>query len=782
MEQTSFGYWLRVKRKALDMTRERLAERVACSAATIRKIEAEERHPSAQIVERLADIFNIPQNERLAFQRFARGDWSFAPNAIVEDEPWQASTRTNRSNLPETTTSLVGREQAINQVCVYLRTPEIRLVTLFGPPGIGKTRLSIAAARAVRADFPDGVFFVPLDVLDNPILLAPSIAQALGYVAARNLSTIEQLVDGIADEQMLIVLDNCEHLIEDISSLTQALLSSCPQLKILTTSRESLRIAGEWLFYVPALKVPKENSIDLASASDYPALTLFSDRARAVRTDFNLDNNNIAMVSSICAQLDGLPLAIELIAARIRLMPPQTLLKQLNDQYILSADSMRAVSVRQKTLSNAIGWSYALLLAEEQALFARLSVFSGGFALRAVETIFTRSAPEKPVANLITSILDKSLLHRAFDTGDEPRFTMLVTIQQFALDRLRQSGEEEKTRDLHLAYFYDLAEQADREINGPRQIEWLGRLHSDRDNLHVALIRLIELGRTEAALKMARFLSWFWFKRSDLNEGRLWLGRVTALPDAPLYPEAYAEALSHLANHTWLQVGSEEARPIVEKALAVARAHDDKHNIAQALEFLGLVLTNEHQYTASQTTLEESQSLFREIGEQWEESAHVVLGLSLGPYLQKDWAGSLALHEQALKGFRKFGDIFFQAVSLRFIGNLLVIQGDVTNGVRALKEGLELARQLDSKYETAVILWSLGEAAQRTGKFARALGLYWAAKKIYLSVGVWPHEEDAQFDDNFATCRAELDVMAFTKAVEQGRAMTIEQAVAFGLE
>jgi non-specific serine/threonine protein kinase len=361
---------------------------------------------------------------------------------------------------------------------------------------------------------------------------------------------------------------------------------------------------------------------------------------------------------------------------------------------------------------------------------------------------------------------------------------MLVTIQQFALDCLRRTGQEAHLRNKHRAYFLDLAQEADHEIKSPHQIEWMDRLHADQDNLHAALEWMIASGQTEAALKMACHLSWFWFRRSEHNEGRHWLGNVLALPDASLYPEYFAGALSHLANHTWLQIGPKEARPFAEQALAVARTHADRRNTAQALHMLGLVLTNEHDFTTARTTLEECRALFHDLGDEWEEDAHVILAQSLGPYLQEDWANALALHEQALAGFRKFGDIYFQSVALRFVGNLQVKQGDMKHGVEALREALILAQQLDCKQQIAAILRGLGEATQNGGDFVRAVRLYGAAKNIYGSIGAWRQrqEDESQFGDNLATCRAALGEAEFVTALEEGLTMSIEQVVAFALE
>jgi transcriptional regulator with XRE-family HTH domain len=354
-EQHSFGYWLRLKRKTLDLTREALADRVGCSVSMIRKLEDEERRPSTQIAELLAEIFKIPTNERPAFLRFARGDWRSTPILGDEEAPWRASTQAltqhPRSNLPATFTSLIGRDKDIAAVQDYLTHPDIRLVTLIGAPGIGKTRLSIASASKSLAEFSDGVFFVALAPLDQPSLIPSAIAQALEYVEKNNLSPEERLIEGIANKRMLLVLDNCEHLIEDAAPLASSLLSACSRLKILTTSREALGIPGEWLYSVPALDMPKEYSIvDVETISEFPALVLFAERARAARSDFALNAENIRAVASICSQLAGLPLAIELIAARVKTLSPEQIAARLDARFALLTSSSRIAPSRQQTL------------------------------------------------------------------------------------------------------------------------------------------------------------------------------------------------------------------------------------------------------------------------------------------------------------------------------------------------------------------------------------------------------------------------------------------------
>jgi predicted ATPase/transcriptional regulator with XRE-family HTH domain len=783
MEEHSFGYWLRLKRKTLDLTREGLAGRVGCSAGTIQKLEEEERRPSTQMAQRLAKIFNIPLDEQPAFLRFARGEVHSQIAETQAEAPWNPSAKLLPSHLPIMVTSLVGREKEIAEVHNYLLSPDVHLVTLIGPPGIGKTRLSIESARTALPDFPHGVFFVPLASLDSPTLIAVTVAQAMGYVGAGNVSTFEQLKEGIGNKQLLIVLDNCEHLIEDVASLASSLLSACPHLKILTTSRESLRIPGEWQYPVQALDVPALDSpsVDMDAVLNFPALSLFAERARAVRPNFSIDAENVKAIAAICRQLDGLPLAIELVAARMRLITPQALSERLQDEFLSSTDGLRGVPTRQKSLKDAIDWSYALLSGEEQKLFSYFSVFSGGCTLEAAETIFSQTFTETTVSALIASLFDKSLLQRSFDSSDEARYVMLGTIQEFARQRLRETDQEAGIRNWHLAYFLGFAGQADRALRGPNQLEWLNRLNIMHDNLRVALDWAIETGQTEKALQLARNLWWFWSKRSEFNEGRQWLGRVLALHDAPSFPDLYADVLTQMAHHTELQIGGKAARPLIEQALMVARAHDNPQTLASALMVFGIVLTYEENFSAARSALEESITLFRELQDQWR-SAVAVMSLGFSAYKRDDRANALELAEQALAAFRELGDQYFQSVCLYETGYLRAKQGEWEEGLAKLRASLRLSHKLGSRYEIAAGLLRLAETEQQLGQSARAVRLYCAAKNVYDSIGAWLQEDDPKLEEYLNLCRATLSESEFTTALENGRAMTMEQALAYALE
>jgi predicted ATPase/transcriptional regulator with XRE-family HTH domain/Tfp pilus assembly protein PilF len=861
LAEVSFGEWLKRQRKAEGWTQEQLAQQVSCSTITLRKIEAEERRPSAQIVERLAEIFNIPQNEQASFLRFARGDWKSAPVMESKDAPWRVSTTSPRSNLPASLTSLIGRDQEITKLSEYLSNPSIRLVTLIGPPGIGKTRLSAEVASGALHDFPDGAFFVALAPLEDSSLVASIIVQTLGFAETELKSPLERLKEGIGDKHMLLVLDNLEHIIEGAASLVSDLLLTCPRLKILTTSREALRVPGEWLYSVPTLDVPKEgSSIDMETASKFPALTLFAERARAVHSNFALNADNIQPVAIICTQLDGLPLAIELIAARIRLMSPQSLLAHLNDQFTLYADGMRAVPPRQKTLHNAISWSYNLLSPEEQNLFVRLSVFSGGFTLDAVEAIFSRIVTDKSVADLIALLLDKNLLQRTLDDHGESRFNMLVTIQQFALDHLRSIDIEGKTRDGHLAYFLNFAEKADKEIHGPDQAKWLDRLEIEFDNFRTALDWCITNQKTEIALCLLGALCWAWDVRSHYVEARNWFDKVRTLPEIGTYPAQYGALLNHIARHCWMlgdfREGSvllEESQKIwvtlgadgeqglaeslcwlgaiafwgesdkstaqsyFEQSLRISQKHRDRYGSAVSMLYLGRI---NYSSESAQGMFEKSLDLFRQLGDLY----HIAIILLHLGWKSRDQGnfqkarlcytqrlmideelkfkegiaetllhmGDLSIHEgdydqaeqflqKSLLVSREYGLKLDERFAYHQLGILSLHRKDYRLAARYFKEDYRLSHGTSEKMTSFDLLYGLAAVSAGLNQPERAARLYGATQTIFEKSPYMPLDR-AEFEKHIQIAREQLGDTRFETLASEGRAMTMERAIAYALE
>jgi predicted ATPase/DNA-binding XRE family transcriptional regulator len=864
LAEVSFGDWLKRQRKAVGWTQDQLALQISCSTSALKKLEAEERRPSAQIVERLAEIFDIPLNEQASFLRFARGDWRLAPKERMEDAPWRAATASPRSNLPASLTSLIGREQDIAKISEYLSNPRVRLVTLIGPPGIGKTRLSIDVARNELSDFGNGVFFVALAPIEDPSLVPLTVVQTLGFVETPNRSPLKRLKDGIGDKQMLILLDNVEHLIEATATIVSEILSACPGLKILTTSREALRVPGEWLYFVSALNVPTEiASLDAEAGSQFSALTLFAERAQAVSPDFSLNTENIQTVAMICTQLDGLPLAIELVAARVRLMSLQALLTKLKDQFVLFADGIRAVSERQKTLHGAIAWSYDLLSNEEQEMFVRLSVFSGGFTTEAAESIFSRT--DKTISNFIASLLDKSLLQRTFDARGEPRFNMLVMIQQFAAHHLHQRKEETEVRNWHLAYFLDLAEQADKEIHGPDQVEWMDWLETEHDNFRAALDWGLSSQQIEPTLRLFGALSWFRRLRGHMNEARTGFEKIRAQPGIGNYPAAYARVLNAIGRVAWLQGDYHYAQLLLNESREVWQklGVDGERGLAEALDFLGMVVrSSEQDGTKAQFFFEQSIELYRKCGDPWG-LAEGLFHRGINEVTQHENTHALSCFEQSLALFKQLGDLWAIGRVSSQLGNLSMILGDFEKAHLILQQGLNNDRRLKFKqammddllilaalsrcrgdYDQAAIyskesltlgwesglkrdmadaLYSLGLVAlhgndysaarqyftdfldltvamqdrARIGQlltglaavaagisqYERAATLYGAAQGIVETIDYRiPTFDQAEFGRHIQIAREQLGEARFETHATEGRALTLEQAIAYALE
>jgi predicted ATPase/DNA-binding XRE family transcriptional regulator len=701
----TFGELLTHLRKRARLTQAELARAVGYSREQIVRLEKNQRVPDRAVVAA-----------------------TFIPALDLDDEPELAQrllelashTRQPRTNLPAPLTSFIGREADAAAVRGYLLAPDKRLVTLIGPPGIGKTRLSLIVAEALLSAFADGVFFVPLAPLEDPSLVASAVAHVLGFSELSGVHPEERLIAGIGQRQMLIVLDNFEQII-DAAPLTSDLLRACPNLKIVVTSRESLRVPGEWLYPVPPLAVPAEAQLKTLAdqASDqFSALSLFAERARAVQPDFALTPRNVSTVAAICRQLDGLPLAIELIASRIRLMSPQVLLMNLTSDFTLHADGMRGVPARQKTLHNAIAWSYDRLSQEEQALLARLSVFAGGFTLDAAQVV----TPTPRVIDGLMSLADKSLLIKTIGVQGGLRFNQLEMIHAFARDRLRERREEPAARDRHLAYFLELAEQADKEMRGPDQVVWGERIEAEYDNLRAALEWGVARCQTEAALRLLGALGWPWEVSGHYREARRWLDRIRELPDVNQYPGRYARVLNHVARHCLMQDRAAEARSLLEesRAMALSLGNESELILADTLNWLGLTILFDDQDAQLAGELFARSLELNERGDHPVGATLSLFHLGIAAMDQHDYATARSRLETSLERFRQFGDLFFTSRVSIYLGYLSLHQGNLEAARHYFEQNQRLDTELQFWDGIAESWRNLGYVYRQEGKYEQA--------------------------------------------------------------
>jgi predicted ATPase/transcriptional regulator with XRE-family HTH domain len=471
----SFGQWLKQRRRALDLTQAELARRLGCATVTLQKIELDERRPSKELAERLSELLQLPAAERAAFLRVARAELTadrLAEPAVGRQgvAPWQAQPHPTH-NLPLQLTSFVGRELELAGVQQMLLDPAIRLLTLTGPGGTGKTRLALQVATAQLDAFRDGVWFVDLAPISDAGLVVTAIAQTLGVRQSGGQTLLEGLTTALRERQRLLVLDNFEQVL-DAATVVSALLGLAPQLTVLVTSRETLHLYGEHEYPVPPLPVPDPHRLPaLEAVSQYAAVALFIQRAQAVKPDFQVTNATAPAVAEICERLDGLPLAIELAAARSRHFAPEALLARLASRLRTLTGGARDRPARHQTIRAAIDWSYNLLAPDEQRLFWRLAVFVGGWTLEAAEAVCNREGDlALDMLEGLQSLADKSLLRQEMGSDGEPRFRRLETIREYAREHLEESGEAEELRQRHAAYFLALAERAEPELRGHEQL------------------------------------------------------------------------------------------------------------------------------------------------------------------------------------------------------------------------------------------------------------------------------------------------------------------------
>ena len=694
---------------------------------------------------------------------------------LPADFPPLKSLNVLPNNLPVQLTSFIGREREKAEVRRLLSST--RFLTLTGSGGEGKTRLALQVAAEGLEGFPDGVWLVELAVLSDPSLVPKAVATALGVLEQPGRSLTETLTDSLWGKSILVILDNCEHLVAACAHLASALLRVCPNLIILATSREALGVTGETTWRVPSLSLPDPERLPpLDQFTEYEAIRLFVDRAVATAPQFAVTNRNALAIAQICHRLDGIPLAIELAAARVKVLAVEQIASRLDDRFRLLTGGSRTALPRQQTLRAAMDWSYRLLTETERWLLQRLSVFAGGWTLDAAEGVCTGGNVEATdILELLTSLVDKSLVLAETQRG-EARYRLLDTVRQYARDRLAETGDEADVRTRHRAWYVAFAERADREYRGPRQRIW-----RDHDNLRAALVWGKEdPGGAEATLRLVGALIWFWWWYGNLTEARGWIEEALIRKgDAPrsVLPEVYWGA----AHFAWRFDDYERAKAFAREGLAIARDLGDKWNGAFLEGSLGIVAMRQMVYGDATKHTEEAVRLAREAGDKWR------LSICLNHQgIVARFQGNLGLagdlHKEALSLIEDSADPAIISYTLRWLGFVALQQGDYQHAVEVFMESLRLSREAGYRVTILMCLLGLADVFSALKQDDRAARLFAAAEALRAAIGhrLAPQDQ-AEYEGRLASTRSRLGAATFAAAWAEGRAMTLEQAIEYAL-
>jgi predicted ATPase/transcriptional regulator with XRE-family HTH domain len=804
-----FGQWLKWRRDALSLTQKLLAQHIGCSEITLRKLEAGERRPSMHIAELIAEALNVRPEHRPQFLNFARaGHGSFGTLTY-----WTATSNTP-TNLTPPPTPLVGREPQVIALSDKFRHEDVRLLTLTGPPGIGKTRLALEVAARLLDLFEDGVYFVALDKIENAELIPSAIVAALGATVNGSQPTFGAVQRYLRDRHLLLVLDNFEHVVAASAQITD-LLAACPFVRALVTSRVSLRLRSEWHYRVPPLEFPSQLQ-PLDTLLEYSAIALFAERARVVKVDFELTPENAPAILDICTRLDGLPLAIELIAAYVKLLSPQELVPLLSGHFILHSHAqVDDLADRHQTLIAAMRSSFQLLPAELLQMLMRLSVFLGGWTLEAAQAVCELNEVE--TTERLLALLDRSLIQQEKNASGATRFIMLMPVREYMAEQLEAAGLAARTRDQHSLYFRQLAEVAAHGLWGTEQLAWLKRLDADYSNLRAALEWS---GQYEALLgthcDIIGRLEWYWILRGQFQEGyryarralehdlssfslvtQAWAQRVTVsfsiyTGDIP-YALANIEAIYQMYNTIddkagmiptlfyiailkWMMGDIDQARMFWEQRLMLSQALEHPWFISSshyALAVFHFVTPAQRDLERSRTHAEYALILARQLGN------HFLIITSLIPLayidlLQDDLTLAQARFEESHTLAQQLGDPRSVTSALNGMAKIALRQIDPQRAKTIYLESLRIAHDIADKAAIIDSLVGLAQVFKSLGMYKQAAQLL-ATAQPNLDAMSLPPVDQAQFQRDVGEVRAQLGEGQFARAWESGKMQSWEQ-------
>ncbi len=726
--------------------------------------------------------------ELVCCPQFTTSEWSSPPLDSLDPlrptlDPAPAPLpppRNQKTNLPLPLTSFVGRSR--EQAAIVRLLDESRLLTLTGPGGVGKTRLALTVAAGLSGRFAHGIWLVELAGLSNPELVPQAIASVLKIKEEAGKPLLDTMLEQLERREMLLVMDNCEHLVPAVAQTVHRLLCYCEHLHVITTSRELLRTQGEVSFIVPSLRLPRAQAkLRLGRLSSYPAIRLFIERARAGRPGFQLTDSNAAAVLEICQRLDGLPLAIELAAARVRMMGVDQIREGLGNRFGLLVGGRRDESERHQSLMAMIDWSYQLLNPAEQRLFKALAIFAGGFVLEAVEAAGADPDDKgKNVSALLGQLVDKSLV--VGSSGEDDRYRLLETIREYALAQFAVDREQLAVRLRHRDYYLRMTNHTYVEWMSPQHTVWIRQFEAEHDNLRVALHGVVERGETDAAMRLCAGLHWFWDRRGHQREGYTWCKAVLAMP-GEADPNVRGEAL-FAASVMAERLGDVEAcETWGEQCLAIFRSTGNEAWIALTLSWIAIfAAVYQHGPATAQRNFEESLSIARHLGDKVS-MAYIFLYGSFVFEEQGNYTTARSFQEQSLAISKELGHKVGMCMALASLGRYARLDGDYTAARAHIVESLRLRRELGDRLQIWLLLeWlaSIDAVQEQKVRAARLLGAIEFFRDELGTSNYAPGEEEHQL--LLASLRESLGEARFAAAWAEGLAMTLEQAIAHALE